>query len=175
MKIKSIIFEGWILKAFLLYALLSTATITQLYAQAEDTTQTERQELQEKELMESTPDESEVPYQMDVLESDINRYELRDYGSSNRFYRQLEYMDAEDFLMRGEEGYQRYGEEWERKINEDLVAIIRSMFKEDSEIMKFWKSVAPFLSFGIWEPYEVPITRVDYPNKVPVETIDEKE
>jgi hypothetical protein len=70
--------------------------------------------------------------------------------------------------MREEEGYQRYGEEWERKINEDLLKIIRATFKEDSEIMKLWKSIAPFLSFGIWEPYEVPITRVDHPNKVPI-------
>lgn len=160
---------GWILRWSLLIFFLSAATVTLSFAQTEDTTRTERQELQEEELLENTPDKSETPYQMDVLESDINRYQLRDYGSRHRFYRQLEYMSAEDLLMRGEEGYQRYGEEWERKINEDLMAIIRATFKEDSEIMKLWKSIAPFLSFGIWEPYEVPITRVDYPDKVPVE------
>lgn len=169
MKIQPIAHAGWILRVFMLTLLLTAATVTLSNAQTEDTTRTERQELQEEELLESSPDKSETPYQMDVLESDINRYQLRDYGSSNRFYRQLEYMKPEEFLMRGEEGYQRYGEEWERKINEDLIAIIRATFKEDSEIMKLWKSIAPFLSFGIWEPYEVPITRVDYPNKVPVE------
>lgn len=168
MKTQQLKFSGWILRVSLLTCLLYMYSTALIYAQTEDTTQTERQELQEEELIESTPDESETPYQMDILESDINRYQLRDYGSSNRFYRQLEYMKPEDFLMRGEEGYQRYGEEWERKINEDLLAIIRATFKEDSEIMKLWKSIAPFLSFGIWEPYEVPITRVDYPNKVPV-------
>lgn len=139
-----------------------------LYGQTGDTTRTEQQELQEEGLFERTLEENEATYQMDVLPSDINRYQLRDYGSSNRFYRQLEYMKPEEFLMRGEEGYQRYGEEWERKINEDLMAIIRATFKEDSEIMKVWKSLAPFLSLGIWEPYEVPITRVEFDQKVPV-------
>lgn len=160
---------GWILRVSLLTFLLFVSATSFTYAQTEDTTRTEPQELQEEEVIESTPNESETPYQMDILESDINRYQLRDYGSSNRFYRQLEYMKPEEFLMRGEEGYQRYGEEWERKINEDLMAIIRATFKEDSEIMKLWKSIAPFLSFGIWEPYEVPITRVDFEQKVPVE------
>lgn len=163
-----------ILQFFLLIFFLSAFSVAKTYAQTEDTTRTEQQELQEQELRENTPDESETPYQMDLLESDINRYQLRDYGSRNRFYRQLEYKKPEDFLMRGEEGYQRYGEEWERKINEDLLAIIRATFKEDSEIMKLWKSLAPFLSFGIWEPYEVPITRVNYPSKVPVETVEEE-
>lgn len=159
---------GWILRFSFLTFLFSLSATAIMYAQTEDTTRTEPRELQDEEVIESTPDESETPYQMDILKSDINRYQLRDYGSSNRFYRQLDYMKPEDFLMRGEEGYQRYGEEWERKINEDLLAIIRATFKEDSEIMKLWKSIAPFLSFGIWEPYEVPITRVEFEQKVPV-------
>jgi hypothetical protein len=159
---------GWVLRVLMLTFLLTVGTFGISYAQTGDTTRTERQELQNEELLEETLDGSETPYQMDVLESDISRYQLRDYGSRSRFYRQLEYLTAEDFLMREEEGYQRYGEEWERKINEDLLKIIRATFKEDSEIMKLWKSIAPFLSFGIWEPYEVPITRVDHPNKVPI-------
>lgn len=170
MKKKKLKCNGWILQVSLLTFLFFVSTTTIIYAQTEDTTQTERQELQEEETIESKAGENETPYQMDILESDINRYQLRDYGSSNRFYRQLEYMRPEDFLMRGEEGYQRYGEEWERKINEDLMAILQAtVFKDESEIMKLWKSIAPFLSFGIWEPYEVPITRVDYPSKIPVE------
>ncbi len=169
MKTKQLKCTGWILRVSLLTFLLFLSTTSLIYAQTEDTTRTERQELQEEEQIESTPEENETPYQMDILQSDINRYQLRDYGSTNRFYRQLEHMKPEDFLMRGEEGYQRYGEEWERKINEDLMAILQAtVFKDESEIMKLWKSIAPFLSFGIWEPYEVPITRVDYPSKVPV-------
>jgi len=173
MNTKLTISKGWFLRSLLLIFVISLCSATLTFAQTEDSTETERQELQEEETLESTPNESETPYRMDILESDINRYQLRDYGSTNRFYRQLEYMKPEEFLMRGEEGYQRYGEEWERKINEDLLAIIRSTFKEDSEIMKLWKSIAPFLSFGIWEPYEVPITRVEFEQKVPVETIEE--
>ncbi|NBC03525.1 MAG: hypothetical protein GVY20_07445 [Bacteroidetes bacterium] len=173
MNTKLTISKGWFLRSLLLIFVISLCSATLTFAQTEDSTETERQELLEEETLESTPNESETPYRMDILESDINRYQLRDYGSTNRFYRQLEYMKPEEFLMRGEEGYQRYGEEWERKINEDLLAIIRSTFKEDSEIMKLWKSIAPFLSFGIWEPYEVPITRVEFEQKVPVETIEE--
>jgi len=173
MNTKLTISKGWFLRSLLLIFVISLCSATLTFAQTEDSTETERQELQEEETLESTPNESETPYRMNILESDINRYQLRDYGSTNRFYRQLEYMKPEEFLMRGEEGYQRYGEEWERKINEDLLAIIRTTFKEDSEIMKLWKSIAPFLSFGIWEPYEVPITRVEFEQKVPVETIEE--
>ncbi|NBC64051.1 MAG: hypothetical protein GVY07_00130 [Bacteroidetes bacterium] len=174
MNTKLITSEGWFLRSLLLFLVITLCSTNLTLAQTEDSTETERQELQEEETLESTPNESETPYRMNILESDINRYQLRDYGSTNRFYRQLEYMKPEEFLMRGEEGYQRYGEEWERKINEDLLAIIRATFKEDSEIMKLWKSIAPFLSFGIWEPYEVPITRVDYPSKVPVEKVEEQ-
>lgn len=169
MKTKPLNCTGWIPRVFLLTFLLVVSSTSITYAQTEDTTRTERQELQEEEIIESTPDKNETPYQMDILDSDVNRYQLRDYGSSNRFYRQLDYMKPKDFLMRGEEGYQRYGEEWERKINEDIMAILQAtVFKDESEIMKLWKRIAPFLSFGIWEPYEVPITRVDFEQKVPV-------
>ncbi|MDX1640322.1 MAG: hypothetical protein R3220_01400 [Balneolaceae bacterium] len=142
-------------------------------AQTEDTTRTPREFPQERNS-EQSRDSNATPYQMDILRSDIERYQLNDYGSSHRFYRQLQYRTPEDFLMSEEEGYNRYGAKWERKINEDLLTILRATFKEDSEIMKIWKRIAPFLSFGIWEPYEVPITRVDYPEKVPVETVEEE-
>lgn len=141
--------------------------------QTEDTTRTPR-EFPEEQSTEQPGDPNNAPYQMDILRSDIERYQLNDYGSTHRFYRQLKYRTPEDFLMSEEEGYNRYGAEWERKINEDLMAILRATFKEDSEIMKLWKSIAPFLSFGIWEPYEVPITRVHYDNKVPLETVEEE-
>lgn len=136
-------------------------------AQSEDSTKTPR-EFPEEQSAEQPQNPNAAPYQMDILQSDMNRYQLNDYGSTHRFYRQLNYRTPEDFLMSEEEGYNRYGAEWERKINEDLMAILRATFKEDSEIMRIWKSIAPFLSFGIWEPYEVPITRVEYDNKVPV-------
>lgn len=160
------------LKIALLFSLIMFGTISVLHAQTEDTTRTPREFPEEPN--QETLDPSETPYQMDVLQSDINRYQLRDYGSTDRFYRQLKYRTPEDFLMSEEEGYNRYGAEWERKINEDLMAILRATFKEDSEIMKLWKSIAPFLSFGIWEPYEVPITRVEYENKVPVNGNDDE-
>lgn len=142
-------------------------------AQTEDTTRTPR-EFPEEQSIEQPEDSNNAPYQMDILRSDIERYQLNDYGSTHRFYRQLKYRTPEDFLMSEEEGYNRYSAEWERKINEDLMAILRATFKEDNEIMKLWKSIAPFLSFGIWEPYEVPITRVEYDNKVPLETVEKE-
>lgn len=155
-------------KSILLLSLIMLGAISVLHAQTEDTTRTPR-EIPQEPRSEETPKSSDTPYQMDVLQSDIDRYQLRDYGSTDRFYRQLKYRTPEDFLMSEEEGYNRYGAEWEKKINEDLMTILRATFKEDSEIMKLWKSLAPFLSFGIWEPYEVPITRVEYENKVPLE------
>lgn len=156
------------LKFTAVFLLISLASVSLARAQTEDTTRTPR-ELPEEPGSIQPENPNETPYQIDIMQQDIERYELRDYGSTSRFYRQLNYRTPEDYLMSEEEGYNRYGAEWERKINEDLLAILKATFKEDSEIMKLWKSIAPFLSFGIWEPYEVPITRVDYPNKVPVE------
>lgn len=111
---------------------------------------------------------SQTPYNIDIPESEVNRYDLKDYGSSHRFYRHLKYRTAEDYLMSEQEGYDPYGPEWERKLNENLMKVLRATFKEESEIMKIWKRIAPFLAFGIWEPYEVPITRVEHPQKVRV-------
>lgn len=161
------------LKFTLLFSLMMFGAMSVLLAQTEDTTRTPR-EFPEESRNDESLNPTETPYQMDVLQSDIKRYQLRDYGSTDRFYRQLKYRTPEDFLMSEEEGYNRYGSEWERKINEDLMAILRATFKEDSEIMRLWKSIAPFLSFGIWEPYEVPITRVDYPQKVPVNSNEDE-
>lgn len=157
-------------KAFLImvFALLfSVGTNSGLFAQSEDTTETQREAPRVN--PEQTQEPVRTPYNSDILQSDIERYELKDYGSNNRFYRQLKYLTAEDFLMREEEGYQRYGEKWERKINEDLMKILRATFKEESELVRILRILKPFLGFGIWEPYEVPITRVEYENKVPVE------
>lgn len=149
--------------------MILSGTASVAWAQTEDTTRTPREFPEEPRTDETLDPAESTPYQMDVLRSNVQRYQLRDYGSSSRFYRQLPYRSTEDFLMSEEEGYQRYGAEWERKINEDLMTILRTTFKEDSEIMKLWKSIAPFLGFAIWEPYEVPITRVEFEQKVPVE------
>lgn len=151
-----------------LVLLILFGSVSLVQAQSEDTSRTER-ELPEQTEKEQTPPSGQTPYQMDVLQSDINRYQLRDYGSQNRFYRQLNHLTAEDFLMREEEGYNRYGAEWERKINEDLLKILRATFKEESELVKLLGRIAPFLRFGFFEPYEVPITRVEHPDKVNVE------
>lgn len=161
------------LKFYLICLFILSAVNEVSLAQTEDTTRTPVQ-FPEESGNEQTRDSAETPYRMDILRQDIERYQLRDYGSTSRFYRQLEYRSPEDFLMSEQEGYQRYGREWERKINQQLLAILRETFKEDSEVMKLWKRLAPFLSFGIWEPYEVPITRVDYPDKVPVESSEEE-
>ena len=136
---------------------------------AEDTSRVER---------EGPPPEEEVrhhniiraPFQSEIPEAEINRYRIRDYNDSYTFFRRLRTNSVEDFLFADEFANQRYGAEWEREINERLTAILEETFKEDSEFMRVLARLAPFLGFGFYERYLVPVVpRMEDPDLVPVE------
>ncbi len=136
---------------------------------AEDTSRVER---------EGPPPEEDVrhhniiraPFQSDIPEAEINRYRIRDYNDSYTFFRRLRTNSVEDFLFAEEFANQRYGEEWEREINERLTAILEETFKEDSEFMRVLARLAPFLGFGFYERYLVPVVpRMEDPDLVPVD------
>jgi hypothetical protein len=135
---------------------------------AEDTSSVER---------EGPPPEEEVrrhniirtPFQSEIPEDDINRYQIRDYDGSYTFFSRLRSESVEDFMFAEQLAKQRYGAEWEQEINERLTTILEETFKEDSEFMRVLARLAPFLGFGYYERYMVPVVpRMEDPDLVPV-------
>lgn len=152
------------LSIFLLFFLL--IGLTGIHAQVEDTTKTERDLPERLERFESP---YQAPYQFDIPESEINRYQLDDYGTLPGFYRRLKYQEFEDYLMSEEERYDPYGDEWVQKINQDLIVLLELTFKEENEFLSAISRIGRFLTAGFFEPYEVPITRIDDPDRSHIE------
>lgn len=161
-------------KVLLLLLLIQTvylgSVVSIVQAQAvEDTSRVER---------EGPPAENEVrhhnilrvPFQSEIPEDDINRYQIRDYDGSYTFFNRLRSESVEDFLFAEQLAKQRYGAEWEQEINERLEAILEETFKEESEFMRVLARLAPFLGFGFHERYLVPVVpRREDPDLVPVD------
>lgn len=158
---------------FLFLLILSVffgSAVTMVQAQAvEDTSKVER---------EGPPPEEEVrrhniirtPFQSEIPEDDINRYQIRDYDGSYTFFSRLRSESVQDFMFAEQLAKQRYGAEWEQEINERLAAILEETFKEESEFMRVLARLAPFLGFGFYERYMVPVVpRMEDPDLVPVD------
>lgn len=153
----------------ILLVLLGVGVSNVLAQAAEDTSRVER---------EGPPPEEEVrphniirtPFQSEIPETDINRYQIRDYDGSYTFFRRLRNESVEDFLFAEELANQRYGFEWEQEINQRLTEILGETFKEQNELMRVLARVAPFLGFGFYERYLVPVVpRMEDPDLVPVD------
>lgn len=140
-----------------------------VHAQSEDTTRTERKgpEQFNSERFESP---NNTPYEIGVPESEMNRYRLDDYGTSPGFFRRLEYQGFEDYLMSEEERYDPYGEEWVMKINQDLITLLELTFKEENKFLSAISRIGRFLTVGFFEPYEVPISRIEDPDRSHIES-----
>lgn len=139
-----------------------------LYAQVEDTTRVEREGPEEIEtLLREYP---ATPYQIDIPQFNIDHYRLDDYDGTHTFFRRLRYLSPGEILMSEEEWYDRYGAQWEREINAQLSAILQATFKEKNSLLTMIQRIAPFLGFGFFERYEVPIVpRIDDGDRVYVE------
>lgn len=145
---------------------------TPLYAQVqEDTTRTEREgpEQLDFERFESPFD---TPYQFRVPVSEMNRYRLDDFGTTHGFYRRLNYQGFGEFLMPSEERHDPYGEEWVQQINQDLITLLELTFSEESQFLSTIARIGRFLTLGFFEPYEVPISRIDDPDRSHIESGD---
>jgi hypothetical protein len=163
-KSKESIILGLITTLMLLFIFVPIAE-----AQVEDTTRTERRV---PERIESNRYNSIIntPYNMSITSSGMNQYRLNDSGTRYGFYRRLNYQGAEEFLLSEDERYNPYGSEFERELNEKLMAILQEIFKEQSDILRTLSRIAPFLGFGFFERYELPPPpRIEDPDLVPVE------
>lgn len=142
-----------------------------LYAQAEDTVRVEVERdslLQEQNRRYSIP--ARTPYQTDINRFGGARYKLYDHTGTYDFYRKLNYQDAEDFLMSEEERYDPYGPEWERQLNETILAFLEATTREESAFLQTLARIAPFLGFGFFERYEHPVPeRIENPEKISVD------
>lgn len=127
-----------------------------LYAQQEDTTRTERDVEERLELQRDTRT-LHTPYQINLSPDDLNRYQLRDKGSQYGFHRRLNHLGPEGYFFNEEEHYDPYGPEWERMINEQILAILEAEFGKESQLLTQIARIARFFTIGFFEPYEVPI------------------
>ncbi len=131
--------------------------LPEVYAQVEDDTTRVERELEERPEAERYNDFLMIPYQIDIPDSQIERYRLYDFQSRYRFYRRLQFFGIADFLLDEDEEFNMYGPEWERQLNENLALVLSSTFKEQNSVLQLLSRIAPFLGFGFFEPYEVPV------------------
>lgn len=153
---------------FILLVLLLTGLLSAAHAQVtEDTTRTER-EVPELPPTGTHNNFLQVPYQHSILTPDLERYSLHGVDGKYTFHRRLRYSTVEDFMMGEEERYLTHDAEWVNGINMRLAAILSETFKEQNSFLQKLARIAPFLGFGFFEEYEVPIVpRQEYFNPEP--------
>lgn len=140
----------------LLTFLILFAGMSAVYAQQEDTTRTEK-EVEERLELERDTRTLHTPYQINISPEDMGRYQLRDKGTQYGFHRRLNQLGPRGYFFNQEEHFDPYGPEWERKINEQILAILDAEFGEESQLLSQIARIARFFTLGFIEPYEVPI------------------
>lgn len=145
------------LKHILLLSLLFLfAGIPVIYAQQEDTTRTER-DLEQRMELQREMRMHHTPYSINISPSELERYRLQDKGTQYGFYRRLNHLGPREYFFNQEEHFDPYGPEWERKINEQILAILQAEFGEQIPLLNRLASIARFFTIGFFEPYEVPV------------------
>ncbi|MEX0660336.1 MAG: hypothetical protein WEA58_10665 [Balneolaceae bacterium] len=152
---------------FLATGFLSLGFISMAIAQTEDTTRVDREV---RERMNRQAPNMRTPINMDIPESAMNRYRVNDPDGNYTFHLRLRDESVEDFLFK-EGSYSRYGPEWERQINEDLMKIVDEIFEETHPLLGIVNRIAPFLGIGFFtqQPEFRPPPRIEYENKVDVD------
>lgn len=153
---------------FIPAAFLFTGFFSDSIAQvSEDTTRTER-EIQTPPPAGTYNNILRIPYHATFDETNINRYSLSGVDGRYTFHSRLRGATVGDFMMREEERYNPYGPEWVNGINMRLAAILQETFQEQNSFLRKLARIAPFLGFGFFEEYEVPIVpRQEYSNPEP--------
>ena len=125
----------------------------EIFAQ-EDTTRVDRKG---PDRIEEVSPQFRTPMNFDIPESSMNRYRLPDRSGADMFHRRLRSEGVEDFLFRqAADDYDPYGPEWEREINEQLMAIVDEMFSETHPLLGIVNSIAPFLGIGFFTDHKMP-------------------
>lgn len=103
-----------------------------------------------------------TPYQHHISDEAMSRYSLYGIDSNYTFFKRLRTTSPEEMLLSEEERYNRYGPDWERQLNAQLISILRETFKEQNSFLQKLARIAPFLGFGFFEEYRHPvIPRID--------------
>lgn len=142
-----------------------------VFAQDEDTTRVR----QIPELPETNRYNNFIntPYQSPLSPGDMERYNFNGVEGSYLFHRRLRYMSAEDFLFSEEDRYDPYGMEWEKGLNANLMTVLHATFKEQNRALQRLARILPFLGFGFFEPYEVPVVPRMNDNPIPQPGFDQ--
>lgn len=144
-----------------------------LYAQTQESvTDTSRVEREGPGRFETTRHNAilRMPYVSPVTPGQINRYQAEDLSGNYTFFRRLRDRTVEEMLMAEDPRYQAYGPEWEQQLNENLALLLQATFKEKNSFFQLLSRLAPFMGFGFYERYEVPVVpRVEGPDRVYIE------
>ncbi len=164
--LNSIQFLQKLMMILLVAGFLSLGIISAAIAQTEDTTRVDRQV---PERIDQKAPNVRTPINIDIPESAINRYRVHDPDGNYTFHLRLRSESVEDFLFK-EGSYSRYGPEWERQINEDLMRIVDEIFEETHPLLGIVNRIAPFLGIGFFtqQPGFRPPPRIEHDNKVDI-------
>ncbi len=146
---------------------LSLGLISTALSQTEDTTRIDRQVPERFDRQAPT---FRSPMNIDIPESSMSRYRINDPDGNYTFHLRLRNESVEDFLFK-EGSYSIYGPEWERQINEDLMAIVDEIFEETHPLLGIVNRIAPFLGIGFFtqQPGFRPPPRIEHDNKVDID------
>jgi len=120
----------------------------------EDTTRVDRQG---PERIEEVSPQFRTPMNFGIPESSMNRYRLPDRSGADMFHRRLRSEGVEDFLFRQPvDDYDPYGPEWEREINEQIMAIVEEMYGDTHPLLGIVNRIVPFLGIGFFTNHRMP-------------------
>ena len=111
-----------------------------------------------------------TPFISPIMPGQISRYRAEDLSGDYTFFRRLRDYSPEEMLLAEDSRFLAYGPEWERQLNENLTLLLQATFKERNSFFDLLARLAPFMGFGFYERYEVPVVpRVEGPDRVYVE------
>lgn len=161
-----------IVSPFALLLLLSLLNADLAFGQAESASDTTRVEREGPGQLETTRHNTilRTPFITPIMPGQISRYQAEDLSGDYTFFRRLRDRSPEEILLAEDSRFLAYGPEWERQLNENLTLLLQATFKERNSFFDLLARLAPFMGFGFYERYEVPVVpRVEGPDRVYVE------
>lgn len=162
----------FIVSPFALLLLLTVLNAELAFGQTESASDTTRVERQGPGRTEATQHHTilRMPYVSPIMPGQINRYQAEDLTGNYTFFTRLRDRSPEEMLFAEDPRYLPYGPDWERQLNENLTLLLQATFKERNSFLNLLARLAPFMGFGFYERYEVPVVpRVEGPDRIYVE------
>lgn len=169
---RSIKVHRFIVSQIALLFLITIFNADLVFGQTESATDTTRVEREGPGRTEATQHNTilRMPYVSPIMPGQINRYQAEDLSGNFTFFTRLRDQSPEEMLFAEDPRYLPYGPEWERQLNENLALLLQATFKERNSFLNLLARLAPFMGFGFYERYEVPVVpRVEGPDRIYVE------